>query len=173
MSSDATLLRLRGLRTSDEAVFADAHDQLVAEGYQFGVTYVPGTPWDDYLRNVSDQAIGRGLPDNFVPNTFLIAEVDGIVVGRTSIRHELNDFLSNYGGHVGYAVVPEQRRKGYATEILRQSVKLANMMGIDKVLVTADDGNIGSIKTIEAAGGVLDNVVALPPNNTPRRRYWI
>ncbi len=166
-------LTLRGLRTSDEAVFAAAHAQLAAEGYDFGHHYRPGMQWADYLRAVSDHAIGRNLPERFVPSTFLLAEVDGVVVGRTSIRHELNEFLNNFGGHIGYAVLPEHRRKGYATEILRQSVGIANAMGIEKVLVTCDDNNLGSIKTIENGGGVLDNVVAMPPNNTPRRRYWI
>lgn len=173
MTTPVERLTLRGLRTSDEAVFAQAHAQLQAEGFEFGLMYRPDIPWDIYLRNMSDYAIGRNLPDRFVASTFLLAEVDGVVVGRTSIRHELNDFLVNYGGHVGYAVVPEQRRQGYALEILRQSVGIARAMGIEKVLVTCDDDNIGSIKTIENGGGVLDNVVALPPRNNPRRRYWI
>lgn len=172
MPNDLELLHLRPLRTSDEAVFLSAHAQLAAEGHPFGITYQPGMRWDDFLRHVSDQAIGRGLPEGFVANTFLLAELDGVVVGRTSIRHELNDFLTNFGGHIGYSVIPEHRRKGYATEILRQSVILARAMGIDRVLVTADDSNVGSIRTIENNGGVLENVVTMP-NVGPRRRYRI
>lgn len=173
MTNPVERLILRGLRTSDEAVFTHAHAQLQTEGYDFGLNYRPGMQWDDYLRLVSDNAIGRNLPQGFVPSTFLLAEVDGVVVGRTSIRQELNEFLINYGGHIGYAVVPEERRKGFASEILRQSVTIVNAMGIDRALVTCDDDNIGSIRTIENGGGVLENVVALPPKNTPRRRYWI
>lgn len=173
MTTPVERLTLRGLRTSDESVFTQAHTQLLAEGYEFGLNYRAGMPWEDYLRLVSDNAIGRNLPERFVASTFLLAEVDGVVVGRTSIRHELNEFLFNYGGHVGYAVVPEERRKGYATEILRQSVALTRAMGIERTLVTCDDDNIGSIRTVENRGGVLENVVALPPRNTLRRRYWI
>ena len=166
-------LRLRALRTSDEQVFSQAHQELAAEGFEFGIHYRPGMPWDDYLRAVSDQALGLNLPQGWVRNTRLVADVGGTLVGRTSIRHELNEFLISYGGHIGYAVVPDQRRRGYATEILRQSIDIARTLGIDRVLVTCDDSNTGSVKTIEACGGQLENVVALPPADTPRRRYWI
>lgn len=173
MSETDERLRLRAMRTSDEQVFSQAHQELAAEGFEFGIHYQPGMPWYDYLRAVSDQALGLNMSPGLVPATFLIADVDGTFVGRTSIRHELNEFLMNYGGHIGYVVVPDQRRRGYATEILRQSIDIAHSLGIDRVLVTCDDSNIGSIKTIEACGGQLENVVALPPANTPRRRYWI
>ena len=173
MSETDGRLKLRALRTSDEHVFSEAHRELAAEGFEFGIHYQPGMPWDDYLRAVSDQALGLHLPPGWVRNTRLLADVDGTLVGRTSIRHELNDFLLNYGGHIGYAVVPDQRRRGYATEILRQSIIVAHALGIERVLVTCDDDNIGSVKTIEACGGQLENVVQLPPSNTPRRRYWI
>ena len=45
--------------------------------------------------------------------------------------------------------------------------------GLTQVLVTCDDDNIGSIKTIEKAGGVLENVVDGPDLVKPKRRYWI
>jgi len=170
---DAERLRLRALRTSDAHVFATAHQELLAEGYEFGIGYRAGMPWEQYLRAVSDNAIGVNLPEGFVASTGLIADVDGTLVGRTSLRHELNDFLRQYGGHIGYAVVPDQRRCGYATEILRQTVRLAHTIGIDQVLVTCDESNIGSVKTIEACGGQLDSVVRMPPRDVPRLRFWI
>ena len=157
----------------DEKSFVDAHIQLQAEGFDFGIAYQDGTAWAEFVHDTADFRIGRSLPEGYVAGTFLLAEVDGVVVGRTSIRHELNEFLFNFGGHIGYAVLPEHRRQGYATEILRQSIKIARGMGIEKVLVTCDDANIGSVRTIEGCGGALDNIVAMPPDDTPRRRYWI
>ncbi len=77
------------------------------------------------------------------------------------------------GGHIGYVVVPEYRRQGYATEILRQSLEMARTLGLKRVLVTADDDNVGSIRTIEKNGGVLESIVAGPDGVTPKRRYWI
>ena len=80
---------------------------------------------------------------------FLVAEVAGQLVGRTSIRHELNEFLAREGGHIGYGVVAEHRHRGYATAILRISLIIARAVGIDRVLVTCDEDNVGSAAVIE------------------------
>lgn len=94
--------------------------------------------------------------------------------GRASIRHRLDKFLMVEGGHIGYAVVPEFRRRGFATEILRQAMEfLYERTGTTRVLVTCDDDNLGSIRTIEKNRGVLENVICAPERDTPLRRYWI
>jgi predicted acetyltransferase len=111
------------------------------------------------------------LKEGLVPATFLIAENDGNLVGRTSIRHELNDFLMSVGGHIGYGVRPSYRRQGFATEILRQSLTYIHGLGVAEVLVTCDEENLGSIKVIESQGGILENKVE--SDGTLKRRYWI
>jgi predicted acetyltransferase len=109
-----------------------------------------------------------------VPSTFLFAFAGPRIVGRVAIRHELNDSLLRIGGHIGYAVLPVFRRRGYATEILRQSIVIAcQEFGLTRVLLTCDDDNIGSIRTIEKNGGVLENLVTGPDVTAPKRRYWI
>lgn len=173
MTEQATRLTLRPLRTSDEHTFAEAHAAFSGGQYPFGFGYQPGMPWEDYLRGMSDLALGQNLAQGLVPATFLIADVDGVMVGRTSIRHELNDFLREIGGHIGYAVLPEHRRLGYATEILRQSLRIARTIGIDEAIVTCDDDNPGSYKTIEANGGRLQDVVTVEGRPVPLRRYRI
>jgi predicted acetyltransferase len=82
-------------------------------------------------------------------------------VGRASIRHSLNEFLEREGGHIGYVVVPEFRRQGYANAILRLSLQIAREKcgGTHRILVTCDDDNVGSIRTIEKNGGILENIV--------------
>jgi len=173
MTEQVTRLTLRPLRTSDEHAFAEAHAALSDGHYPFGFDYRPGMPWDDYLREMSDLALGQNLRPGVVPATFLIADVDGVMVGRTSIRHELNDFLREIGGHIGYAVLPEHRRQGYATEILRQSLRITRAIGIDEAIVTCDDDNPASFKTIEANGGRLQDVVDVEGRPVPLRRYRI
>ena len=167
-------LRLRPLRLEDEAAFVAGHEAMQAEGFLFGLGYEPGMAWEKYLAHRAAQRAGRGLPDGFVASTFLVADVDGQIVGRTSIRHELNEFLAREGGHIGYCVLAEHRRRGYATEILRQSLVIVRSLGVERVLVTCDDDNIGSATVIERCGGVFESLTENRENDeVPKRRYWI
>jgi len=165
------LLRLRPLRLDDEAAFRAAHQVMAAEGFTFG--FDPATQWRTYLKTLQDHRCGLNLAEGRVPATFLVADVADVIVGRASIRHELNDRLKQEGGHIGYAVLPPYRRRGYATEILRQSLVIARANGVDRVLLTCDDDNAGSIAVIERCGGRLDSVIRLEDSAIPIRRYWI
>lgn len=167
-------LILRFPNEDEEEEFLRAHRLTSPEVPRFIQYYREGMPFRRYLEVLREQELGVNLPLNHVPSTFLFAFVDDRIVGRASIRHSLNDFLYRLGGHIGYVVVPEFRRRGYATEILRQSLLVArNKFDIRRVLVTCDDDNIGSIRTIEKNGGVLENVVSDSALETPKRRYWI
>lgn len=70
-------------------------------------------------------------------------------------------------------MLPRFRRRGYATEILRQSLVVARANGVDRILVTCDNGNVGSAAVIEACGGQLDSVAQAGPESALTRRYWI
>jgi predicted acetyltransferase len=131
-------------------------------------------PFQRYLEVLAEQARGENLPADHLPSTFLFAFDGTRIVGRVSIRHVLNPDLERVGGHIGYVVVPEYRRRGYATAILRHALQIARRtLGLTRVLVTCDDDNIGSIKTIERNGGVLESTVGGPAGHPATRRYWI
>jgi predicted acetyltransferase len=133
---DRAGLRLRPLRPDDEKAFRAAHQVMAAEDFNFGLGLQPGMSWPTYLKALDRHRVGAALPAGLVPATFLVADVAGEIVGRTSIRHELNDFLCREGGHIGYGVLPRHRSSGYATEILRQSLIVIRAIGVYRELVT-------------------------------------
>ena len=165
-------LQLRALRPGDEVAVREAHAELLADGFEFLLRWDSARPWVDHLEKIEGYRQGINLPDRWVASTFLGAFVDGELVGRIDVRHELNDFLTNFGGHIGYCVRPGHRRRGYATEILRQGLAVARDEGAERVLVTCDEHNAPSARVIERNGGVLDDVRERP-DGPARRRYWI
>lgn len=164
-------MKLRPLSLADEKQALQGHAELGAENWEYLLGYTGDAPWAEYVQAFHDESLGRNLKEGRVPATFLMAESEGILVGRASIRHELNDFLFNYGGHIGYGVRPSYRRRGFATEILRQSLSYLHGLGVSEVLVTCDEDNVGSAKVIESQGGILENTVEF--EGILKRRYWI
>ena len=113
---------------------------------------------------------GRVLATQFIT----VRESDDRLVGMIQVRHYLNDFLAQFGGHIGYCVRPSERRKGYATEQLRQGlVYCKETLGLDKVLITCLADNEGSRRTILSQGGVYDGTVHEPGEDVDLERYWI
>ncbi|MHB2022565.1 MAG: GNAT family N-acetyltransferase [Mycobacteriales bacterium] len=169
----ASNLRLRPLRSQDENAALAAHGALAQDDFTFLLDYIPGEPWATYLHRLSEQRRGLNLAEDRVPATFLVASVGGELVGRISIRHTLNDYLAGYGGHIGYGIVPEHRRRGHASEMLRQGLIVARSFGVESVLVTCDEDNLVSARVIEKNGGILESVIEQPGSAIPLRRYWI
>jgi predicted acetyltransferase len=168
------MLELRRPRTDEEAEFIRAHRSTTPEVPSFLRYYEEGMSLRRYLEVLEERERGVNLPAKHVPSTFFFAFNGERIVGRVAIRHTLNDFLQRVGGHIGYVVVPEFRRQGHATAILRLALEFAHdKLGLQRVLVTCDDDNIGSIKTIEKNGGALEGVISGPDLDKPKRRYWI
>src|SRR5690348_9886781 len=98
--AEAPPLTLRPLTLDDEAQARRAHAELAEEDFTF-LLGVDDLPWPDYVARLERNRFGEDLPEGFVPATFLVADVGGVIVGRTSIRHRLNDHLAHVGGHIG------------------------------------------------------------------------
>ncbi len=88
------------------------------------------------------------LTDTF----FAIRRSDHKIIGIVDLRYQLNDFLKDFG-NCGYSVRPSERRKGYATEILRQICLVAKEHGLNQLQLSVEKDNLASIKTIEKNGG--------------------
>ena len=126
--------------------------------------------FDYYLDNLE---LKEPIPQGFVPDStfFLLDEERNRLLGAVNIRHSLNEHLLKVGGHIGDGIRPSERRKGYATEIIRLGLKECKKLGITKVLMVCDKDNIGSRKSIINNGGVLENEIEI--DGEIEQRYWI
>lgn len=91
-------------------------------------------------------------------------------------RHPLSDFLFRLGGHIRYSIRPQERQKGYATEMLKLVLPICRAFGESKILVTCDIHNKASQKTIIKNGGVLEKEIKDTADLSKRgviQRYWI
>ena len=166
-------LILRPFGPADEAPALAAATEFNGTGFDFlTVDFDPRMPWEQWTALMERYRRGIDLPEHRVRGAFLAADVDGQLVGRASIRFELNEFLATRGGHIGYGVIPAFRRRGYATAILNESIKIARSEGVGALLLTCDDDNVESASVIERCGGVLESIT-LADDGTAFRRYWI
>jgi predicted acetyltransferase len=167
-------LQLRLYEVNDEHDARAAHESLLLDDFHFLLGFNPlTTSWAEFLESNERQLQGLDPSEYRVRGVQLAAVVDGVLVGRASLRFELNDFFALRGGHVGYGVIPSERQKGYATEILRQSLIALSSEGIERVLVTCTDHNIASARVIERCGGVLESILPSDDGEFAIRRYWI
>lgn len=121
-----------------------------------------------WAEDESEQVTARG----FVPATlYFLVDEHGHALGAIHLRHRLNEKLLLHGGHIGYGVRPGARGRHLAGTMLRMLLASAQVRALGRVLLTCDDDNIASARTIEQCGGVLENKV--DDDGTLERRYWI
>lgn len=122
------------------------------------------------LLRIDEQA---GEQEGRVSNsTYWLVDTQRRVLGAVNIRHELAPAMLNRGGHIGYGLCPSARGKGYAGEMLRLALVEAAKLGLENVLLTCDDTNSASFRTIEGQGGQRDTDFR-ESNGNLVRRYWI
>ncbi|MBQ8210151.1 MAG: GNAT family N-acetyltransferase [Clostridia bacterium] len=129
----------------------------------------------DYIAECQKYTSPDTLPEGLVIATqFLyIRKDDNCLVGMIQVRHYFNDYLSEFGGNIGYSIKPNERRKGYATSMLNAVLPYCKEIGLDKILISCIDGNIGSEKTILNNGGVYESTVYGQNEKYHLKRFWI
>jgi len=133
--------------------------------------------FDAYMAHRHDLSRPVTLPNGLLmsrlPQIDLWLVKDGEFLGIASIRPQLNEPLRERGGNLGYAVRKSERGKGYGKLMMQLALPHAKALGLDKLLITCNDDNTGSIKIIEGAGGVLQDKISIEGLPVLHRRYWI
>lgn len=126
--------------------------------------------FENYLNNLD---VKQAKDELVFDSTFFALDTErNIFVGAINIRHNLNDKLLLYGGHIGDGIRPNERRKGYATEMISLALKECKKLGMNKVLMVCYKDNIGSKKSIIKNGGILENEI-IDKEGKINERYWI
>lgn len=126
-----------------------------------------------YVTKILSQAEGKNLPEGYLPQIQYWLIDQGVFIGRAVIRPSLNETLLKEGGHIGYDIRPSKRKMGYGKKILELTLLKAKELGLDKLLITCDETNIGSKIIIERNGGIFENRLQIYEGKPAKLRYWI
>ena len=134
-----------------------------------GSTWKRAKNYEDWLKIVEQQEDAENLPEGWVPAIqFISVDEENRPLGFLALRLLLNEKLFIEGGHIGYSIRPSQRRKGLAKMQLELGLAEARkQQGLERVLITCDEDNEASRRTILSAGGVYENTI------DRSQRYWI
>lgn len=160
---------LRKLTTSDDRDIYEMLQEIpeIENGF---MNLINGRTFSEYKQwLIHSDAISRGeeLEDGRVPTNIYWLYADGLPVGFGKLRHFLTDKLRAEGGHVGYAIRPSERNKGYGTILLEMIIKEAKKLNVDKILLTVRNNNANSIKVALNNNGKIERV------NEERHYIWI
>ncbi|MBS5857545.1 MAG: GNAT family N-acetyltransferase [Clostridia bacterium] len=127
-----------------------------------------------WLEELEKKKSEKNLPKTYSPQTLYLAINDNDeIVGAIGIRWKQVPALMTFGGLIGYSIRPKQRRKGYASEMLKLALDKLKNTNLENVLITCKDFNIASKKVIEKNGGIFENTYNNIDDGYTYLRYWI
>lgn len=134
--------------------------------------------WPAFVQFCANEAAGNVPEPGRVPqHVYILTRVTPdsgrVALGVSKLRHYLTPTLEDVGGHIGYAIRPDERRKGYGAQILALTLPHARDLGLERVLLTCDATNLRSARVIMRNGGVLTSEGHSPLRGGRVCRFWI
>ena len=130
--------------------------------------------FNEMINRVQEVEAGKNLEGYSASTTYwLYDDKRNILIGASNLRHYLTKAGLKTWGHIGYGIRPSERKKGFATQLLKLTLEEARIKNIDKVLLGAYEGNIASWKVMLKCGAELENIVIEDETGLPIKRYWI
>jgi predicted acetyltransferase len=168
------MLVLRELTDQDEKAFFEGLKEVDGEDLSwYTFSWKAGMSYQDMMKILKAESAGIDLPAGRVPHSMLYAFLNGKIIGRVSVRHELNEHLRKRGGHIGYWVAKNYRKLGYATQMFRHGLEFCKKMKIHPIMISCADDNEHSWKIIERYGAKLEDKVWDDQDQKLIRKYWI
>lgn len=147
------------------------NNNMKMDGSSWFENYSSIEEWLAFLKMLEHK---ETVPNNLVPSLqFVLVDKHQSILGMINLRLELNEYLSNVGGHVGYSILPTVQGMGFGKQQLALLLPIAMNHGLSRLLLTCHEENIASRKIIEANGGrFIDRTVDISDNKMIRK-YWI
>jgi len=127
--------------------------------------------YEAWLKKNEDLA-ARVPTEQLVRSTLYFGMHEGKIMGILQIRHNLNQFLRDTYGNIGYGVRPTERRRGYASQMLALALETCRTLGLKEVLISCSKANVASAKTITKNGGVFAREFTETDGRVVQQ-YWI
>lgn len=122
--------------------------------------------------NMEDEEYAKSVNRSASKTFLLIRENDNKIIGTINVRWNLPEAMQKFGGNIGYGVRPTERRKGYNKINLYLGLIEAKKLGLDRVMLDCASDNIGSDKTMQALGGMLDREEIDPADGLLTKVYY-
>ena len=154
--------------------YLEALQEFQAEGRHLDLSLEDvAAHFGDFVQRLREQADRAKLKPGRVPN-WVFWLIDGNdYIGRLILRSEMNEYLRQMGGHIGYEIRPSHRRQGYGKLILKYGLERVKTFGLERVLLTCDEDILASRRIIESHGGMLENIIEVEQWPAKVCHYWI
>lgn len=136
-------------------------------------SWKPGMSYSQMLSILAKESAGIELAEGRVPHTMMYGFLGDQIVGRVSLRHQLNQALARRGGHIGYAVAKKYRRRGFGGQFMAAALEFFRILKTKSVMITCADENEASWRIVERFGAKLEEKFYDDVDKEMTRKYWI